>query len=84
VTEQSIQRLQEPEPCRLCHRPAWAADADGPRHPCCVREYEEWGQSECGACIQAAKNSTEWERTRGFFDGMRKREIKRALRGSKK
>jgi hypothetical protein len=28
--------VASPGPCRICRRPAWAADADGTVHECCL------------------------------------------------
>ena len=41
--------VADPAPCRLCGQAAWAADAQGHAHPCCVGAAAR-GETHCAGC----------------------------------
>jgi hypothetical protein len=50
-----MRRLDTPEPCGYCRRPAWGADEVGPAHGCCIAwRHAIQADRLCPAC-QAAE-----------------------------
>lgn len=43
-------------PCRVCGRPAYAADETGPAHPCCVENGPD-----CPACKASEVAEAKWQ-----------------------
>ena len=55
VAQKAVQLVLEPSACRLCGKPSWAADADGPVHPCCIGAVAR-GETYCVGCHASLRN----------------------------